>query len=33
LGLLLNAIETQAAEIAALRAENQRLRGENDRLR
>ncbi len=32
LGLLLNVIEAQAAEIATLRAENQRLRDENNRL-
>jgi len=33
LGLLLNVIETQATEIATLRAENQRLRDENNRLK
>ncbi len=33
LGLLLNVIEVQAAEIAALRAENQRLRDENNCLK
>ncbi len=33
LGLLLNVIETQAAEIATLRAENQRLRDEVNRLK
>jgi len=32
-GLLLNVIETQAAEIATVRAENQRLRDENNRLK
>jgi len=32
-GLLLNVIEAQAAEIATLRAENQRLRDENNRLK
>ncbi len=33
LGLLLNVIETQAAEIATIRTENQRLRDENNRLK
>jgi len=33
LGLLLNVIETQAAEIATVRAENQRLRDEHNRLK
>jgi len=33
LGVLLNVIETQAAEIATLRAENQRLRDEHNRLK
>ncbi len=33
LGVLLNVIETQAAEIATLRAENQRLRDEVNRLK
>jgi len=32
-GLLLNVIEAQAAELATLRAENQRLRDENNRLK
>ncbi len=33
LGVLLNVIATQAAEIAIVRAENQRLRDENNRLK